>query len=85
MLNQSGWEVKKILHQRVLGSIVGSLGFYLREKLGINNRLVDGLINYDTYFARFNGWLFPIAMLLAFFGQTGRMTVWAQKKSPSQH
>lgn len=84
MLAQSGWEVKKILHQRVLGSIAGSIGFYCREKLGINNRFVEGLINYDTYFAKINGWLFPITILLAFLGQTGRMTVWAQKKSPSQ-
>lgn len=80
MLDQSGWEVREILHQRVLGSIAGSIGFLLREKFGLTGSFPDKLINYDIHYSRINGWLSPISALLGFFGQTGRMTVWAKKR-----
>lgn len=81
ILELTGWSVEKIHHQRVLGSISGSIGLYLRDRCNINNRFVNSLIEYDKYYAWLNNLLFPIAMFLAFFGQTGRMTVWAQKRS----
>ena len=68
-----GWRMEKVIHQRTLRNLISSFGYVLKSK-GFN-LIGDALVKVP-------GWLlaplFPVAFLLACFGQTGRMTVWAR-------
>lgn len=78
MLKIGGWEVVRIYHQRNIGNLVGSLGHWLHER-GLM-RLGGLLINFPESGGRLGALLmFPLALPLAWFGQTGRMTVWARR------
>jgi 2-polyprenyl-3-methyl-5-hydroxy-6-metoxy-1,4-benzoquinol methylase len=77
LLLASGWKVEKVFYQRVMSSMVASLGYSLIDKgckkLGFKL----------TKFPELGGpWasalLFPIALILSLFGKTGRMTIWAR-------
>jgi 2-polyprenyl-3-methyl-5-hydroxy-6-metoxy-1,4-benzoquinol methylase len=77
-LNAGGWELKNIFHQRTLANVAGSLGLVLQDA---------GLVRLGRWFVDFpekQGLLvyvlYPFAWFLSLFGQTGRMTVWAQPK-----
>lgn len=80
VLEASGWRMERILHQRTLANLAGSAGYVLRDSryrgklVGLARILLgfhsSGLAHILT---------FPLAFLLAGFGQTGRMTVWARK------
>ncbi|MEO8180404.1 MAG: class I SAM-dependent methyltransferase [Deltaproteobacteria bacterium] len=76
VLHRGGWRVQRVFHQRMLGNLVGSLGHALQGRASF----AETLIRLQSR----AGWslhapLFPLATLLAHFGQTGRMTVWAQR------
>jgi len=77
VLKASGWRLIKIHHQRVLGNLIASLGYELRgkgfEKLG------NKLIKFPENAGKWNYILYPFAWFLSLFGQTGRMTVWAER------
>jgi 2-polyprenyl-3-methyl-5-hydroxy-6-metoxy-1,4-benzoquinol methylase len=78
LLNAGGWTVKQVHHQRLLTNLIVSTGYLLRdrglEKLGL------ALIDFPQRSARWHYALFPLAAILSVFGQTGRMTVWAQRQ-----
>jgi SAM-dependent methyltransferase len=78
VLWQGGWRVERIFHQRTLGNLFGSLGYYLRER-GHENRLVDWLSGYPLN-GKIHILFYPVGWLLSLAGQTGRMTVWARKR-----
>lgn len=79
VMQAGGWEVERILHHRNIGNIVGSLGYWLRER-GFT-RLGKLLVAFPENGGRLGTFLtFPIALPLAWLGQTGRMTVWAKRK-----
>ena len=78
LLAASGWRKEKILHQRVLSNLAGSLGHLLRDR-GHRGRLVRALEELPTIGGRWHYRLYPIASMLGMFGQTGRMTVWARR------
>ena len=79
LLEKSGWKLQKIYHQKVVINFFVSFGYFLSD-IGIRNGISNWFINFPK---RHGGikhrLLFPFAYLLALFGQTGRMTVWAQK------
>ena len=77
VLKASGWRLVKIHHQRVLGNLVASLGYELRGK-GFK-RLGNKLIKFPENAGKWNYFLYPLAWFLSLFGQTGRMTVWAER------
>lgn len=79
MLSASGWKLEKVHHQRVLGSLIASTGYILRDK-GFT-KLGNKLISFPEKAGRWNQVLYPLAWLLSVFGQTGRMTVWARVKT----
>lgn len=80
LLEGAGWKVDRIIHQRTTSSIFGTIGFLLRDKFGLNNKLVNTLVNYDLTCGKIDYWLYPLKICLAALGQTGRMTIWAIKK-----
>jgi 2-polyprenyl-3-methyl-5-hydroxy-6-metoxy-1,4-benzoquinol methylase len=74
-----GWQVVRIHHHRTVANIVASLGYWLRDHRFV--RLGQQFISFPERCGRLGALLlFPIALPLAWFGQTGRMTVWAKVK-----
>ena len=84
MLKKAGWKVRRIYQQRSVDNIIASCGYLLENisKSRISRRLSRQLIRFPTnvplHFLTYPV-LFPVACILAMFGQTGRMTVLAQK------
>ncbi|MDP5238383.1 class I SAM-dependent methyltransferase [Uliginosibacterium sp. 31-16] len=74
LLEKAGWRVERILHQRLLTNLLLSLAYAAHDK-GLSRfaRLIERFCA-----SRLSLLLHPLACLLALFGQTGRMTVWAR-------
>jgi 2-polyprenyl-3-methyl-5-hydroxy-6-metoxy-1,4-benzoquinol methylase len=80
LLDASGWHVTKIQHHRTISNIVASMGFWLMDH-GIT-KIGRILSDFPERGGRVGAiLLFPVSFVLALFGQTGRMTVWAQRKA----
>ncbi|CAK0745768.1 Class I SAM-dependent methyltransferase [Gammaproteobacteria bacterium] len=77
LLAEAGWRVERITHQRNLLNLFPSLG-YRRQSRHADDRLTHWLIHYPERGGVVKAVLYPLAVLLAAFGQTGRMTVWAR-------
>lgn len=78
VLDRAGWSLRRIIFHRDLRNAVGSLGYLLRDQ-GRWPRLAEWLARYPER-GRYGQWvLLPLAWALAALGQTGRMTVWAQR------
>lgn len=80
VLDKAGWKVERVLHQRVMGNYLGSLGLLL-EDCGAPQKWADFFRDLPARRGYLNHWLYPIAWPLSLFGQTGRMTVWARLKA----
>lgn len=80
VLKQTGWEVEKIHYQRNLTNFFVSTGYVLDKKLQIS-KFAEKLIRFPENAGRKNLYLYPMAYVLSLFGQTGRMTIWAKKRS----
>jgi 2-polyprenyl-3-methyl-5-hydroxy-6-metoxy-1,4-benzoquinol methylase len=77
LMAAAGWRVTKIHHHRSLANLVASAGYLLRDKG--HKRLGQTLIDFPEKSGRLGALLlFPFAWIAALFGQTGRMTVWAE-------
>ena len=79
LLEKSGWKMKKVFHQRVISSQMGSLGYVIGGYFP-DSKLHKFLTGFSERGVIWNVALYPIAWVLSLFGQTGRMTIWAQKK-----
>ncbi len=79
VLDEGGWRLEKVHHQRIMSNFSGSLG-YLIEKQPWVSRLSQFLIDFPEKAGVMHCILFPLAYLLSTLGQTGRMTVWARRK-----
>jgi hypothetical protein len=86
LLKRGGWEVRRILHQRNVDNFIASCGLLLetrseaRVAQWVSRQLMQFPTNVPLHFLTYPG-LFPIACVLAAFGETGRMTVFAQRIS----
>ena len=84
MLKKAGWEVRRIYQQRNVDNLIASCGYLLenvsssRIFQGLSRQLVRFPTNVPLHFLTYPA-LFPFACVLAALGQTGRMTVLAQK------
>jgi 2-polyprenyl-3-methyl-5-hydroxy-6-metoxy-1,4-benzoquinol methylase len=78
MLQRAGWQFERIHHQRTLSNVIASTGQWVEDRAG-PNALTRALRGYPENRGRKEYYLYPFASLLARFGQTGRMTVWARK------
>jgi len=79
LLEAGGWEMVRVQHQRTLANALGSLGYVAQDR-GYK-RLGQWLIDFAERGGRFGALAqFLPALVLAALGQTGRMTVWAQRR-----
>jgi 2-polyprenyl-3-methyl-5-hydroxy-6-metoxy-1,4-benzoquinol methylase len=83
VLAAGGWKSRKIYHQRSVDNVIASCGYSLEtSRPGVRRWLSRKLIEYPTnvplHFLTYP-FLFPVASALAIFGETGRMTILAQK------
>lgn len=78
VMRAGGWEVVRIHYHRTLANVVASMGYWLRTQ-GLP-RIGQTFSNFPEHSGRLGALLlFPFALPLSWFGQTGRMTVWAKK------
>jgi 2-polyprenyl-3-methyl-5-hydroxy-6-metoxy-1,4-benzoquinol methylase len=78
IMQAGGWQVVRIHHHRTVANLVASTGYWLRDH-GLA-RLGQRFIRFPETGGRLGALLmFPLALPLAWFGQTGRMTVWARR------
>jgi SAM-dependent methyltransferase len=77
LLEEAGWEFQAVHHQRVLSSLFASIGYVLEDKGWY--RLKRWLVGQPSDKIRLYQILYPLAVIAALFGQTGRMTIWAKK------
>jgi 2-polyprenyl-3-methyl-5-hydroxy-6-metoxy-1,4-benzoquinol methylase len=78
VLERGGWRVKKVFHQRQLGNLMASLGYVLKKR-GALSPLAEKLIKFPESGGKLHYLLYPVSYLFSLVGQTGRMTVWAQR------
>lgn len=76
-LENNGFQVVKVIHNRLLQNLTGSIAFRMLSR-NPESRLAKKLLHLDT---RVLVLFFPLTWVLTLFGQTGRMTLWARKKS----
>jgi 2-polyprenyl-3-methyl-5-hydroxy-6-metoxy-1,4-benzoquinol methylase len=78
VMQAGGWQVTRIHHHRTAANLIASMGYWLRDH-GFT-RIAQQFISFPERGGRLGALLmFPLALPLACFGQTGRMTVWAKK------
>ena len=75
LLKAGGWKLQRVFHQRLLGNLLASLGYCLQD-VGLKS-WGNALVRLTEGSGRINYLLYPLAWVLAWFGQTGRMTLWA--------
>ncbi len=78
VLRAGGWRIRRILFQRDLGNTVASIGYKLSDRRMLAP-LAKILIDYPWWGGRLNIALLPLSYPLSLMGQTGRMTIWAQR------
>lgn len=78
VLEKGGWQMERMFHQRVLNNLIASIGHVLQDKQ-CAPRLARRLIDFPRRPGLKQVFLYPLACLLAAFGQTGRMTIWARR------
>lgn len=79
ILQAGGWKLKKVYHQRVLSNLIASAGYLLKDKDYVS--LGEKLVAFPENSGKWPYILYPLAWLLSAFGQTGRMTIWAEVES----
>ncbi len=77
VLSAAGWELDQIHFQRVLVDPIASFGYVL-QKTGMS-RVGNKLIKFPEQPGYWSYALYPLAVVAAAIGQTGRMTIWARK------
>jgi len=83
VLEKSGWDVVKIYHQRTVSNLLASIGYMLQNR-GKMSAMSKRLIGYPEASIIHHSFFYPLALLLSIFEQTGRMTIWAKKRSKSE-
>jgi len=78
VLEQGGWQIINVFHQRILNDLIASTGYFLQDR-GFKNKLTQAFINYPKKAGWKSSLLYPFAYILSLFSQTGTMTVWARK------
>jgi SAM-dependent methyltransferase len=77
MLTKSGWVVDRVHHQRVINNLIASIGYSLKQRHWA--RVGDAFVRLAERGGKLSSlMLYPLSLLLAHFGQTGRMTIWAR-------
>lgn len=79
VLEAGGWQLQKVHHQRSIINLIASASYVANSKgwLGLGRWLYELAMRGGMWFYL----TFPFAWILGGLGQTGRMTVWARKRS----
>lgn len=78
LLQRGGWNMKRVHHQRIMTDAWASLGNRLQDR-GYPRLVYEPLTRLFGHAGYIHYPLLPLATILAACGQTGRMTVWAQR------
>jgi 2-polyprenyl-3-methyl-5-hydroxy-6-metoxy-1,4-benzoquinol methylase len=78
LLGAGGWKMEKVYHQRTISNLVASIGYVMQDHR-IGGRLAQTLIEFPHAAWRWHRLVYPLSLALSWFGQTGRMTVWARR------
>jgi len=79
LLAKAGMRIEKVIHQPSLRNVVGSIGIVLRERMGCES-LGNWMIRYAGEMSMWSQLgVAPLARLLSFIGQSGRITVIARR------
>ncbi len=78
VLERAGWRLSRVVYQRDVRNIVGSLGYRLRDR-GRFPRLAEWMATFPERGGRIYYLLHPLAFVLAKLGAAGRITVWARR------
>lgn len=79
LLEKGGWTMKRVFHQRQLNNLMASVGYRLKDRRA-SSLFAEKLIGFPESGGKLHYALYPVSYLLSLVGQTGRMTVWAQRK-----
>jgi SAM-dependent methyltransferase len=77
LMAASGWKVTSVMHQRNLTNLAVSAGYRLRDRRP-ESKIARWLLDFPAK-GKWHYATFPLATAAAAFGQTGRMTVWAER------
>jgi SAM-dependent methyltransferase len=80
MLAAEGWTLRRVIHQRSLDNVIASLGYRIADRRA-DSSIARRLITFPETGGRWKYPLLPLAAAAAALGQTGRITVWAQKRA----
>ena len=78
VLERAGWKVSRVVYQRDIRNIIGSIGYSLRDH-GRFPRLADWMSRFPERGGRVYYLLHPLAFALAKIHEAGRITVWARR------
>ena len=78
VLDRAGWKLSRVVYQRDIRNIVGSIGYCLRDR-GRFPRLAAWMSKFPERGGRIYYALHPIAFVLAGLREAGRITVWARR------
>ncbi|HET6281805.1 MAG TPA: class I SAM-dependent methyltransferase [Polyangia bacterium] len=78
LLARAGWQVTRVKSQRTLNGLMGSLGYWLRDRNDGRSRAGDAFLRFPETGSRLKWTSIPATALLAALRQTGRMVVWAR-------
>jgi len=78
MVSLGGWHLDRVFHHRLLSSLLGSLGNKMEDS-GLAGAPVRWLKTFPDRATHLHYLFYPLAIVLAALGQTGRMTVWARR------
>ncbi len=77
VLRSTGWRIETLYHQRSAANLVGSLGNLIADHAR-RSIFAEKMQKFPESCGRIHDVLFPAALLLSLFGQSGRMTIWAR-------
>jgi 2-polyprenyl-3-methyl-5-hydroxy-6-metoxy-1,4-benzoquinol methylase len=78
LLDAGGWKMEKVYHQRTISNLVASIGYVMHD-YRVGGRVAQTLIEFPRAAWRWHRMVYPLSLVLSWFGQTGRMTVWARR------
>lgn len=79
ILDATGWRIDRVLYQRLVGNAVASVGYALQHyspSLPLGRKMAAFPFASKYWHAA----VYPVSYILATLKQTGRVTVWAQRK-----
>jgi len=79
LLKASGWKMEQVAHEINIGNLFGSAGYFLQDTLGAKNSLANYMANFPARDSQFKYYLTSVVRAFAYFGQTGRMVIWAKR------